>query len=130
MTKRRILVIDDEPHFVQMLKLVLERTGTYEVHTETRGRQGVAAARGFQPDLILLDVIMPDLDGGEVASQMRDDERLQQIPIVFVTATASRNEVKAAGSRIGGHLFLAKPVSIPDLVACIEAQLNGNGHGH
>ncbi|MCH7570164.1 MAG: response regulator [Deltaproteobacteria bacterium] len=119
MGKKRILLIDDEPSFTNVLKLNLEETGAYEVRTENRGKQGLVTARQFKPDLILLDVIMPGMDGGDVASEIQTDENLKNIPIVFLTAVAKKKEEGI----IGGRPFIAKPVTVEEVIACIEKSL-------
>lgn len=119
MAKKRILLIDDEASFTRMLKLNLEKTGGYEVREENRGTRGLAAAREFQPDLILLDVIMPDVDGGDVAAQIKTDQNLKNTPIVFLTAVVTKKEE----GMVGGHPFIAKPVDAEEVVECIEKQL-------
>ena len=123
MDKQRILVIDDEVTFTKMLRLNLEKTGRFEVREENRGRRGAAAARDFKPHLIFLDVIMPDVDGGEVAAHIQSDSRFKDVPIVFLTATVSPREVGAEGARRGGLLFLAKPVTTEQLIECIDKLL-------
>src|SRR5438477_10515438 len=92
MEKKRILIIDDEASFTRMVKLNLEKTGTFEVREENRPAYGIAAAREFKPDLILLDAIMPTMDGGHVAAQIRNDRHLKGTPIVFLTGTVSQPE--------------------------------------
>ena len=121
--KKKILVIDDEASLTRMLKRNLESTGKYDVRTENSGAAGLAAARAFQPDFILLDVMMPGADGGEVAAQLREDAALQKVPVVFLTAIVSREETAPTGSTIGGCEYLAKPVKLEDLVTCIEKHL-------
>jgi two-component system OmpR family response regulator len=123
MSKRRILVIDDEPGVTKLVKLNLERTGQYEVRAENDPRAGLAAAREFQPDLILLDVVMPQMDGGDLVAQIRSDQRLQDTPIVFLTAVLAREETGGGEIVSGGMRFLAKPVKLKELVACIEQSL-------
>ena len=125
MDKKRILLIDDEAAFTRVLQSYLERTGRYEVRTENRGAEALTAARAFRPDLILLDIIMPDLDGAQVADALKADAELQHVPIVFLTAVASRDEVRAHGGVIGGQQFMAKPVSAREVLTCIELQLGG-----
>jgi len=83
MDKKRILIVDDEKDFTQMVKLNLEETGKYIVRTENIGRQALAAAREFKPHIILLDIVMPDTDGGEIAHNISLDEELSRIPVVF-----------------------------------------------
>lgn len=123
MEKKRILIIDDEATFTRMVRLNLEKTGKYEVREENRGRRGAAAARDFKPHLIFLDVIMPDADGGEVAAHIQADNRLKNVPIVFLTATVSKREVGDTGGMRGGLFFLAKPVTLEQLEACIARHL-------
>jgi len=118
--KKRILLIDDEPAVTRLMKLNLETNGAYEVQVENDGRKAVAAARAWHPDLIFLDVIMPDIDGGQVAAELRAEPRLKNTPIVFLTAVVSKNEVVERGDVIGGQTFLAKPVSVADVVSTIE----------
>lgn len=120
MTRKKILVVDDEEDFTKMVKLNLERTGRYKVREENRGNNAVSAAKEFVPDLILLDIAMPDLDGSEVHNRIRADEEIKDIPVVFLTAVVTESEVKPQGAMIGGHFFLAKPVTVDQLIDCIE----------
>ena len=119
MRKKRILLIDDEPSFTHMLKLNLEETGAYEVRAENRGTQGLATARQFKPDLILLDVIMPDMSGGEVAYQIEADRDVKNTPIVFLTGAAKKEDE----GTIAGRAFIAKPVTVIEVIDCIERVL-------
>ena len=120
MEKRRILIIDDEPKFTRMVKLNLERTGEFEVREENRALSALNAAREFKPDLIILDVIMPGLDGGDVANQIKRDKELKGTPIIFLTAAVAPEESGKKGLPSGGELFLGKPVSLDDLIRCIN----------
>ena len=85
---KRILVIDDELSVTRLLKLRLESTGAYAVRTVNRGSEGFQAAREFEPHAILIDVIMPDRSGLDVAYDIRAEERLKGVPIIFLTAMA------------------------------------------
>ena len=120
MEKKRILIIDDETSFTRMVKINLEKTGEFEVREENRALNGLSAAREFKPDLILLDVVMPGMDGGDVAQHIRNDRNLKATPIVFLTATVSPREAGAGGLQSGGSLFLGKPVSVENLIQCIH----------
>lgn len=120
MNKKRVLIVDDEVMLTDILKENLEETGRYEVCTETRGRWALVAARSFQPDIVFLDVIMPDASGGDVAAELQADAQLKHVPIVFLTAILSRNEADAHGGVIAGHPFLAKPATMQEMVNCIE----------
>lgn len=118
--KKRILIIDDEVSFARMVKMNLEKTGNFEVRVENRAAAALPAAREFRPDLVLLDVIMPNMDGGDVAKQIKRDRSLRGTPIIFLTATVSKREAGEGGFNSGGELFLAKPVSVEALIACIN----------
>lgn len=120
---RRILVVDDEPALTRTVKLVLEQTAHYQVETLNDPNLAVEVARNFQPDLILLDVMMPGKDGGEVAAELRDDPLTRRVPIVFLTAAVQAPEVDSRGGVIGGFAFIAKPVSRVTLVQAIEQNL-------
>jgi CheY-like chemotaxis protein len=120
MKKQRILIVDDESGFTRLLKLTLERTGRYEVQEENDGTQAWLLAREFKPDIIFLDIVMPKIDGGDVAQQMRSDPMLANVPIVFLTAIVSEKE---GGQEIGGFPFLAKPVSLDAIVRSITEHI-------
>lgn len=121
--KKRILVVDDEPSITRLLKLNLEQTNNYLVRAENEAEKAVAAAEEFKPHLVLLDVMMPGLDGGELASRFQANPRLKSVPIVFLTAAATKGEIYARGGRVGGLPFLAKPVEISEVVACLKQHL-------
>jgi len=120
MEKKRILIIDDESSFTRMVRMNLEKTGFFEVREENKAAAALAAAREFKPDLVLLDVIMPGIDGGGVAAQFQNDRQLKSTPIVFLTATVSQREAGQAGFTSGGSLFLAKPISVEHLIQTIN----------
>ena len=123
MQKKKILVIDDEEGFLKLVKLILERTGSYTVQTASDGVTGFAAMATFQPDLILLDVMLGGDDGAEIARQIEADETLKHVPIIFVTGLVTKEESAATGGFIGQHTFLAKPISAQELIARVEESL-------
>ena len=123
MGKTKILVVDDEERLTKMVKLNLEQTGDYEIRTESLATNALNAAREFKPDLIILDIMMPDISGDVIAQQLLDDEELKYIKIIFLTALVTKSEIKAKGSEIAGRTFIAKPVKIDELITCIEEQL-------
>ncbi len=96
---------------------------------ENDATKAYRSARSFGPDLILLDVVMPETDGGEVAARIEADPELQNTPIIFLTALVTRAEAKS-GLNIQGHAFLAKPVSIPELINAIEEHLPMRATSH
>ncbi len=120
---RRILVVDDEPDITRMIKLVLEQTGRYEVRTENLGRRAIEAAREFRPDLILLDVMMPGMLGSEIGMRLQEDPELRAIKFVFLTALVTKDEELRSTGQIGGHTFVAKPISADQLCRVVEDQL-------
>jgi CheY-like chemotaxis protein len=121
--KKRILVVDDETSMTRVLKVNLEQTNDFVVRVENAATGALAAAEEFQPHLILLDVMMPDMDGGVLAGCFHANPELRGIPIVFLTAAARKEEVSSRSGRIGGLAFLAKPVELSELLDCIEKHL-------
>ena len=117
--KSKVLIIDDEVSLTHTIKLILEESGDYEVAEENDGTKALATARRFRPDLILLDVVMPEIDGGEVAFQVQADEDLSEIPIVFLTGVVTRKEE----GMIGGRHFIAKPVTKNKLIDCVNKNM-------
>ena len=91
--------------------------------TENEGKKALPAARKFKPDIIFLDVLMPDLSGGEAARQLAEDNRTREMPIIFLTAVVDKEEVCTRGGLIGGHPFIAKPVTVEQLIDTIEEHL-------
>jgi len=123
MDKKKILIVDDEKDFTAMIKLNLEQRGNYDVKTESKGTEALATARKFKPDLIFLDIIMPDMDGGKVLFQLKNDIMTKDIPVVFLTAIMTESEVASSDNIISGYPFLAKPVSVKKLIDCVKEHL-------
>jgi CheY-like chemotaxis protein len=122
--RKKILLIDDEEDFCFFVKGNLENTGEFEVITATRGKKGIELARSELPDLILLDIAMPGMYGDEVASILVSSDKTKEIPIVFLTAMVSEDEVKEGiPKKIGGRRFIAKPITTEQLVAAIKEVL-------
>jgi CheY-like chemotaxis protein len=124
MSLKRLLLVDDEEPFTRLVKLNLEQTGRYTVRIENDGAKALATAREFAPDLILLDVIMPDADGGEIAALIKADAALKDVPIIFLTAAVSQKELDGPSGMIGGRMFIAKPVNKRSLIELIDQQLS------
>jgi two-component system, OmpR family, response regulator len=121
--KKRILVVDDQPGDTRLLKCFLERTDKYVVREENEAMAALSAAKEFQPHLILLDVLMPGMDGCELASCLRASPKLQAVPIVFLTAKVSKEEVELCGGRIGKYPVLAKPIMLTEVADCLKQLL-------
>jgi len=120
MNKKRILVIDDEPSITRLLKLNLEQTNHYEVREENDSTRALDTAREFKPDLVISDVMMPEVGGGEVAAQLREDPTLRRVPVIFLTAAVRKEELGGPEAVIAGRLYIAKPLDVKSLLAAIE----------
>ena len=121
---KRVLVVDDEASFTRMVKLNLEATGNYIVETVNQSTKTLEVAREFAPDIVLLDVVMPGADGGDVALNLRSRSATKNIPIIFVSAMVSQEESKKGFYQSGGEHFLAKPVDKSTLCGAIETVLS------
>ena len=120
MGKKRILAVDDEAGITRLLRMNLEQTGEYEVREVNQGSKALAAAKEFRPNLVLLDVMMPDMDGGDVASGLKADPALRDVPVVFLTAAVKKEELGASEGMIGGRMYIAKPLKIDGVLRVIK----------
>ncbi len=114
-TKRRLVYIEDEQEMIDLVRLILNRRG-YEIVGATSGREGLDAVRENLPDLVLLDLMMPDMDGWDVYQQMKADESTQNIPVIVVTAKA-----QSIDKVLGLHIakvddYISKPFSPQELI--------------
>jgi len=125
MKRKKILVVDDELSFTRLLKMNLEDTDDYEVRLETGAERALRTARAFEPDLILLDVVMPQMRGDQLAAQLRADTRLGTTPVVFLSAAVEKQRVRENDGLINGQPFIAKPASVEEIVEGIERHLTG-----
>jgi CheY-like chemotaxis protein len=116
-----ILVVDDQPINVQLLKRKLEREGI-EVTAAYSGAEALEIVKMIKPDLILLDVMMPDMDGIEVCERIQNDEATRSIPIIFVTARTSK-EGKLEGLGVGAVDYITKPIDLDETLARVQTQL-------
>jgi two-component system, OmpR family, response regulator len=119
-SKTKVLIVDDEPGFTRLLKLNFHHTGRYMAEVVNDSSAAVAAAEHFAPDVVLLDVMMPGLDGSEVADRLHAMPRFHNLPIIFLTAAVKKNEVRSRGGLCGGIPFVSKPVEFQDVLAQIE----------
>jgi two-component system cell cycle response regulator len=118
---KKILVIDDLPENVFMLKDRLEHEG-YEVLTAYNGKSGIEKAQNEVPDLILLDVMMPDINGFEVCKTLVSDSRTSDIPIILVTAKTDAEDIKE-GLESGAYDYIKKPINKIELLARVKSEL-------
>ncbi len=123
---KKILIVDDDIRLMDMLRKMLEAMGPYEVMTEDSGQRALAAAATFKPDLAVLDIMMPGMDGGEVASELRKHPSTRNIRILFLTSLVTRKEQSSQGSResSSGTAYLGKPVDPQELCRRIKELLS------
>ena len=124
---QRILIVDDEPNIVLALELLMKKEG-YEVHAVDNGEKALQAARELKPDLILLDVMMPRLDGYEVCQLLRADVTLQETFIIMLTAKGREVE-REKGLALGADLYITKPFSTREVVARVKELLASKPSG-
>ena len=115
---KKILIVDDEPVTVKMLEPRLKAEG-YEVLTAYSGEEGLEQCRLSNPDAVILDIMMPDMGGNEVAAHMQEDSNLKHIPIIFLTAVIKPKEVPK-DRKIGGHYFLSKAFKMEELLGILK----------
>jgi two-component system, OmpR family, response regulator VicR len=121
-TKRRVVYIEDEQEMIDLVRLILNRRG-YEIIGANGGREGLDTVRKTLPDLVLLDLMMPDMDGWDVYQQMKAEEATQHIPVIVVTAKA-----QSIDKVLGLHIakvddYISKPFSPQELVDSVEKVL-------
>lgn len=124
--KIKILVVDDEPEFVDMLKMRLE-ANHYEVITAYDGEDGLKEVKENKPDLILLDIMMPVMDGPTMAEQLRLDPQTKDIPIIFLTCLMQKEEEMKMEGKIKGNLLMAKPFDAKELLVMIQDTIAKKG---
>jgi len=118
---KRVLIVDDEPNIVASLEFLMEQAGL-QVQVARNGREALERAAAFRPDLVLLDVMMPDLNGYEVCQRLRADPNLQPLRILMLSAKGRDVEV-AKGLELGADGYITKPFSTRDLVAKVRELL-------
>jgi len=120
--KPRILIVDNDSKFARSARLFLDQSGKYVACTVIDPQRALETARSFKPDLVLVDLIMPQEDGPGVAAQFEVDWALHAVPIVFLTSLITAEEAKD-GRRVYGHRILPKPTSRSELFKLIEQNL-------
>lgn len=116
--RKRVLVVDDERHIVRLVQVNLERQG-YEVLTAYDGVECLEKAKSQQPDLIILDVMMPRMDGFEALQRLKTDPETSHIPVIMLTARAQDRDV-LQGYQYGADLYLTKPFSPMELLSLVR----------
>ncbi len=117
----KILVIDDEPEITDIIETFLENAG-YQVKSENSSVIGIERAKSFLPDLILLDIMMPFMDGYEVCKELKKSEETSKIPVIFLTGKDARSD-EGKSFKVGGDLFIKKPFSCERLLEIVKVVL-------
>jgi PleD family two-component response regulator len=120
--RERILIIDDTPINVTILSAALKKHG-YEVNSAANGTSGLSKVHEFRPDLILLDIMMPGINGYEVCKQLKAEPKTYDIPVIFISAMSDAID-KAKAFRVGGADYIPKPFHIEEILARVEHQIN------
>jgi two-component system, OmpR family, alkaline phosphatase synthesis response regulator PhoP len=120
---RSVLVVDDELDTAEMLVEMMHLSG-YQVFKSYGGRQAIQLVNRERPDVVLLDVMMPDVSGLDVLHYMRRDPRLQKIPVIILSARCMPSDIKS-GLDAGANLYLTKPVGCADLRSAVEEVISG-----
>jgi len=123
---KKILMIDDEADFCKLIKINLELIGGFEVTIAANGKQGLALAKKLEPDLILLDITMPQMDGFQVLSKLKADANTIEIPVIMLTAITDET-AKIRASQLYNEEYLTKPMEISELRSMIEDVLKRKG---
>jgi DNA-binding response OmpR family regulator len=121
MDKKRILIVDDEPDLVETLEVRL-RQENYECLTANDGHNGLELALAEKPDLVILDVMLPGMDGYKVARLLKFQKELKHIPIIMISAR-DRDEDRLLGEQTGANYYLGKPFSIDKLLTTVKGFL-------
>lgn len=118
---RKILLVDDEAGFTELLRMNLEKSGGFEVRIENDSTKALSAAKEFMPDVILLDVVMPGMDGGDVQAQLQANPLLARIPVLMLTALVDSTELsEGAVAQAGSQMVLPKPVNLSLLLRVLD----------
>jgi DNA-binding response OmpR family regulator len=121
MEKLRVLIIEDEPHIVLSLEYLLEQAG-YEVASAADGVQGLEMVRRWRPDVVLLDIMMPERNGYEVCQAIKADPELAPLPVVILSAKGQEVEI-LKGLGLGASAYVAKPFGNAEVLEAIRAAL-------
>jgi DNA-binding response OmpR family regulator len=117
-TSRKVLIVDDEPNIVTALEFLFRRSG-YDVRLAVNGAEALEQVDAWQPDVVLLDIMMPVKSGYEVCQKMRERPELARIKIVMLSAKGSEAEINK-GMSLGADLYVTKPFSTQELVATVD----------
>ncbi len=119
--KKKILLVEDEPNVIELMTIFLTRRG-FEVFNVIEGPDVLEAVRKLRPDLIILDIMIPKLNGFEVCSLLKADPALKNIPVMILSALVQKNEIEM-GIRMGADMYMTKPFQNSELIASVEKLL-------
>ena len=119
MADKKILLVDDEIDILAILGKQLEEEG-YEVFTAKNGNDALQIALAKEPDIAILDLALPDMDGSEIAEKLKANEETKHMPVIFLTALRSKEEEHDSGMTIAGHTVLAKPYDLAEIIERVE----------
>lgn len=117
MSEKRILVVDDHEQIRNSISEILELEG-YSVRTAVNGKDAMGQVAGFQPDLIVTDILMPDMDGYELMMKKWTDQQIYEVPIIVVSAMVSKYDI-AAGKALGAKKYITKPFKAQELIEAV-----------
>ena len=123
---KRILVIEDDPASLRLMQYILERKG-YEVLTAVNGLDGLKKARSEEPDLVILDVMLPGMDGFDICYHLRAEPQTAKLPILMLSAKA-REVDRDTGLKVGADYYITKPVAPAEIISSVEALLAQGEH--
>jgi len=124
----KVLVIDDEPEITDIVETFLTESG-YNVEVENSARNALEKARQFIPDVILLDIMMPDVDGYNVCQEIKNDPKLASVPVIFLTGK-DRNDDMGRSFKVGGDMFIKKPFSCERLLEIVNIVIMSSSGKH
>ncbi|MDD5173894.1 MAG: response regulator [Candidatus Omnitrophica bacterium] len=127
MSVKKILIIDDEPGFCELVEKNLELVNDFAVAIATDSREGISLAKKIKPDLILLDIMMPHMDGFEVLKRLKDDTDTIEIPVIMLTAKGD-DESRTRAMQLYDEEYITKPIGINDLKNKIDEVLKRRSH--
>jgi len=124
---KKILIIDDEVAFTDLMRMNLEKTGDFEIEVVNHSNLALRTAREFEPDVILLDIVMPGMDGGDLSAKFKEHPKLKDTPVIIISALVANDETADdAVAMSGDQIIVAKPVRMEKLRASIEFAINQN----
>jgi len=126
MYKKKVLIVDDEQDFCAIVKENLELRGNFEVHAASNGRDGIRMAKKLKPDIIILDIMMPEMNGFEMLERLKKDKDTLSIPVVMLSARED-DDSKMKSAQLYNELYLTKPIKIMELQNSIEDVLRRRG---